>query len=221
MVSWRPGKLFRDRSEAGRVLAAKLAALPLRDPVVLALPRGGVVVGAEIAQALAAPLDLLLVRKLGVPDQPELAMGAVGEGEEALVLNPDVVRLAGVSDRELAEAVARERAELARRREVYLSGRARVPLEGRSAIVVDDGIATGATMRAGLAVLRAAGPNEIVVAVPVAPPETARALAGEADHVVVAHLSSLPLGIGGHYEDFHQLEDEEVTAILDRFAGLR
>lgn len=221
MLSWRPGRPFRDRREAGKVLAAKLAALPLRDPVVLALPRGGVVVGAEIAEALCAPLDLLLVRKLGVPDQPELAMGAVGEGEEALVLNPDVIRLAGVSEREIAEAVARERAEIVRRREAYLAGRARVPVSGRSAIVVDDGIATGATMRAGLAVLRRAAPHEIVVAVPVAPPDTVRVLEGEADRVVVAQVSSLPFGIGGHYDDFHQLADEEVVAILDRFAPPR
>ncbi len=221
MVSWRPGRPFRDRREAGKVLAAKLAALALHDPVVLALPRGGVVVAAEIAEALAAPLDLLLVRKLGVPDQPELAMGAVGEGEEALVFNHDVIRLAGVTEREIAEAVVRERAEIARRREAYLAGRARSAVSGRSAIVVDDGVATGATMRAGLAVLRRAGPREIIVAVPVAPPETVRTLEGEADRVVVAQVSSLPFGIGGHYEDFHQLEDEEVTSILDRFAPPR
>ncbi len=221
MVSWRPGRPFRDRREAGKVLAAKLAALALHDPVVLALPRGGVVVAAEIAEALAAPLDLLLVRKLGVPDQPELAMGAVGEGEEALVLNDEVIRLAGVTEREIAEAVARERAEIARRREVYLAGRARSPVSGRSAIAVDDGVATGATMRAGLALLRRAGPREIIVAVPVAPPETVRVLQGEADRVVVAQVSSLPFGIGGHYEDFHQLADEEVTSILDRFAPPR
>ncbi|MDW8443669.1 MAG: phosphoribosyltransferase family protein [Acetobacteraceae bacterium] len=158
MGGWRAGRPFRDRAEAGRVLAGRLSGLPLRDPVVLALPRGGVVVGAEIAEALHAPLDLLLVRKLGVPDQPELAMGAVGEGEEAIVLNPEVIRLAGVGEGEIAEAVARERGEIARRREAYLAGRARVPVTGRSAIVVDDGIATGATMRAGLAVLRRALP---------------------------------------------------------------
>ncbi len=221
MVSWRPGRPFRDRREAGKVLAAKLAALALHDPVVLALPRGGVVVAAEIAEALAAPLDLLLVRKLGVPDQPELAMGAVGEGEQALVLNHDVIRHAGVTEEEIAEAVARERAEIARRREVYLAGRARSPVSGRSAIAVDDGVATGATMRAGLALLRRAGPREIIVAVPVAPPETVRVLQGEADRVVVAQVSSLPFGIGGHYEDFHQLADEEVTSILDRFAPPR
>ena len=221
MGRWRAGQRFRDRAEAGRVLADQLSALPLHDPVVLALPRGGVVVGAEIAKALGAPLDLLLVRKLGVPDQPELAMGAVGEGEEALVFNHDVIRLAGVTEREIAEAVVRERAEIARRREAYLAGRARSPVSGRSAIVVDDGVATGATMRAGLAVLRRAGPREIIVAVPVAPPETVRTLEGEADRVVVAQVSSLPFGIGGHYEDFHQLEDEEVTSILDRFAPPR
>lgn len=221
MGRWRAGQRFRDRAEAGRVLADRLSALPLHDPVVLALPRGGVVVGAEIAKALRAPLDLLLVRKLGVPDQPELAMGAVGEGEEALVFNHDVIRLAGVTEREIAEAVMRERAEIARRREAYLAGRARSPVSGRSAIVVDDGVATGATMRAGLAVLRRAGPREIIVAVPVAPPETVRTLEGEADRVVVAQVSSLPFGIGGHYEDFHQLEDEEVTSILDRFAPPR
>lgn len=209
---------FADRAEAGRILADRLAGVPLRDPVVLALPRGGVPVGAAIARRLGAPLDLLLVRKLGVPDQPELAMGAVGEGEGALVLNREIVRLAGVGEREIADAVAAERAEIARRRQRYLAGRRPVPLAGRSVIVVDDGVATGATMRAGLAMLRGEAPHEIIVAVPVAPAETVRLLEGEADRVIVALVSPLPFGIGGHYGDFHQLEDGEVTATLDRFA---
>lgn len=206
---------FPDRAEAGRRLAERLAALDLARPVVLALPRGGVAVAAPIAARLAAPLDLLLVRKIGAPMQPELAMGAVCNGPEPIVVtNPDVVALAGVTEREFAEMARQALAEIARRRARYCAGRPPREVAGCTAIVVDDGIATGATMRAGLKALRRRGPAAIVLAVPVAPPEALAELRGEADRIVCLRESHLPFGIGGHYEDFHQLADDEVIRLL-------
>jgi predicted phosphoribosyltransferase len=207
--------LFSNRAEAGCLLAERLARLGPAHPVVLALPRGGVAVAFEIARRLAAPLDLLLVRKIGAPQQPELAIGAVCNGEEPiLVVNDDIVALSGATAEDLAEGKRRGLAEIARRRALYGGGRAPAEVAGRTAIVVDDGIATGATMRAGLKALRRRGPRAIVLAVPVAPPEALAALRGEADRIVCLRESHLPFGIGGHYEDFHQLEDDEVIALL-------
>lgn len=212
--------LFADRAEAGRLLADRLVALALPQPVVLALPRGGVAVGAEIARRLGAPLDLLLVRKIGAPLQPELAIGAVCNGDSpVLVVNDDVVALVGATERDLAEGERRGLAEIARRRARYLGGRSPVPVAGRTAIVVDDGIATGATVRAGLIALKRRGPAAVVVAVPVAAPEALALIGAEADRVVCLRESRLPFGIGGHYEDFHQMEDEEVIALLRAAEG--
>jgi putative phosphoribosyl transferase len=215
MIAPRLPVLFPSRAEAGRLLADRLAALGLARPVVLALPRGGVAVGAEIARRLGAPLDLLLVRKIGAPQQPELAIGAVCNGEAPiLVVNEGILALTGATEQDLAEGERRGLAEIARRRALYCSERAPVDVAGRTAIVVDDGIATGATMRAGLIALRRRRPREIVLAVPVAPPEAIALLRPEAERIVCLRESHLPFGIGGHYEEFHQLEDDEVIALL-------
>lgn len=207
--------LFRSRAEAGQLLADRLAALTLHRPVVLALPRGGVAVAFEIARSLGAPLDLLLVRKIGVPMQPELAMGAVCDGEPpVLVINQEIAALTGATEQDLAEGERRGLAEIARRRALYCDDRPLVDVAGRTAIVVDDGIATGATVRASLMALRRRKAQEIVLAVPVAPPEVIATLRNETDRIVCLRESHLPFGIGGHYEDFHQLEDDEVIALL-------
>ncbi|MCX7889433.1 MAG: phosphoribosyltransferase family protein [Rhodobacteraceae bacterium] len=209
--------MFRDRAEAGRRLAGALAPLALRDPVVLALPRGGVPVAAEIAARLKAPLDLILVRKLGVPGQEELAAGAVAEG--AVVFNPGVLAALGRTEADFAAAVAARRAEIERRRALFLGGRAPADVAGRTAIVVDDGIATGATARAALACLRARGAAAVVLAVPVAAPDSLEALAPLADRIVCLERPADFRAVGLHYADFTQVGDEEVIAILDRFAG--
>jgi predicted phosphoribosyltransferase len=176
---------FLDRMDAGRRLAARLARYKDQHPVVLALPRGGVPVAAEVAAALEAPLDLILVRKIGVPWQPELAMGAVVDGGAPLVVrNENVVRMSGTSDREFRAVCDRELAEIDRRRERYLGGRPRIDVEGRTAIVVDDGIATGATTKAALRATRMLGPKKLILAVPVAPAEIAEEMRGEADEVI-------------------------------------
>lgn len=206
---------YATRARAGRALAKSLSRLRGSDPVVLGLPRGGVPVAYEVARALGAPLDIVLVRKLGVPWQPELAMGAIGEGE-AEVLNDDVVRLAQVS-RQAVEAVrAKEHRELARRAEVLRGGHPRTPLSGRTVILVDDGMATGATAAVACRVARAAGAERIVVAVPVASPEAVARLRVTADDVVCPYVPANLGGVGGAYSDFHQLDDQEVTALLAR-----
>jgi putative phosphoribosyl transferase len=205
---------FANRAEAGRRLAERVVHLRGADPVVLGLPRGGVVVAFEIAQALAAPLDVIVVRKLGVPFRPELAMGAVGEGG-VRVLNPDVLRAAGITDGELARVEQAARAELSRRVERLRRGRARVPLTGRTAVIVDDGIATGATARAGCQVARAQGAARVVLAVPVAPARAVAEFNGIADEVVCLELPVWLASIGQWYADFTQIPDERVTALLE------
>lgn len=209
--------IFANRSEAGRELADALASLRNRDPVVLALPRGGVPVGFEIARALGAPLDVVLVRKIGAPGQPELAAGAVVDGERVeIVRNEDVVRMLGLSDAWIERAAAREVEEIERRRRLYLGEREPVPVAGRTAIVVDDGIATGATMRAALRAVRRQRPRHLVLAVPLAPAETVEALRGEVDEVVCLAMPE-PFGaIGYFYDDFRQTDDEEVRDLLAR-----
>lgn len=211
---------FADRAEAGRRLAARLAALGLERPVVYALPRGGVAVAAEIARALHAPLDLVLVRKLGAPGQPELALGAVvdGEGTAETVLNPELIAATGADEAYLAAVRAAELAEIERRRRLYLAGRARPDPRGRAAIVVDDGLATGATARAALRALRRRGPARLLLAVPVAPEETLAALRAEGEEVLCLETPRFFHGVGAHYRDFHQLEDAEVIRLLDAAA---
>jgi putative phosphoribosyl transferase len=209
--------MFRDRTDAGKKLASRLTALGLADPVVLALPRGGVPVAAEIARALRAPLDLIIVRKLGAPGEPELAVGALVDGDPPdVVFNADVVQACGLGEAELSRLVARERVEMERRRQVY--GQVRpCPVAGKTAIVVDDGVATGATVRAAIRALKRRLPREIVVAVPVAPPDTAAELAAEANRLVCLDRPARFLALGFHYRDFPQLTDEEVINILGQF----
>ena len=207
---------FIDREDAGRRLAERLVALRLPAPiVVLALPRGGVPVGVPIARALHAPLDLLLVRKIGVPWQRELALAAVVDGDPPdLVIDDEVQRQTGVGRPYIDAELPGELREIARRRSAYLRGRAPLPLAGRTAIVVDDGIATGTTMRAALKALRRRAPAQLVLAVPLAPRDTLDALTREVDRVVCLE-QPWPFGaIGAHYRDFHQVGDSEVLAAL-------
>ncbi|HEX5042063.1 MAG TPA: phosphoribosyltransferase family protein [Candidatus Polarisedimenticolaceae bacterium] len=211
--------LFPDRVEAGRRLGAELAHLRGKPVVVLGLPRGGVPVAFEVARALHAPLDVIVVRKLGVPFQPELGMGAIGEGGVRIV-DDETVRLAHVSPDQLAQVEARERAELERRARSFREGRRRVPLQGKTAIVVDDGVAMGSTARVACAVARAQGAERVVVAVPVAPPDWVKRLAGSADACVCLETPSPFFSIGQFYDDFSQTSDQEVTACLEKAAGL-
>ena len=187
--------LFADRIDAGHRLAERLGHLRDADPVVLALPRGGVPVAYQVAEALDAPLDVIVVRKLGVPFQPELGMGAIGE-DGVRIVNPEVVRAARVTDDEIAAVERRERAELERRARRFRGDRPRVPLEGRTAIVVDDGIATGSTARAACQVARAHGAARVVLAVPVAPPGWTDRLGDDADDLVCIETPELFWAIG-------------------------
>jgi predicted phosphoribosyltransferase len=209
---------FENRSDAGRRLALALTQYRAAHPVVLALPRGGVVVAAEIALALEAPFDLLLVRKLGVPSQRELAMGAVADGG-ALVRNEDVLAATGVTAAEFAEVERRERVELERRRRTYLGDRPPVALAGRTVVLVDDGVATGATTRVALRAVRARGAARLVLAVPVAPADTLADLRPEADEIVCLERHVDFAAIGEFYRDFQQVGDEEVVRILERMAS--
>jgi len=209
---------FANRSEAGRKLAAALARYANRGAVVLALPRGGVPVAREVAAALGATLDLVLVRKIGVPMQPELAMGAVVDGPRPLtVRNDDVIALAGVSQDEFDRVRDQEIAEIARRRQAYLGTRPHPDVAGRIAIIIDDGIATGATMRAALRAVRARKPEKLVLAVPVAPTDTLAELGDEADEIVCLEDHRAFGAIGYFYADFSQVSDREVTDILAEF----
>jgi putative phosphoribosyl transferase len=210
---------FLDRSDAGRQLARALAGYRDQQPVVLALPRGGVPVAAEVAAALDAPLDLILVRKLGVPAEPELAMGAVVDGAAPIVVrNEDVIRITDVGEAEFNATRDAELAEIERRRLRYLGDRERAEVAGRTAIVIDDGIATGATIRAALRATRMRKPEKLVVAVPVAPPDSLEALRGEADDLVCVEQHDLLGAIGAYYADFQQVSDREVIETLKRFA---
>jgi putative phosphoribosyl transferase len=206
---------FADRSEAGRMLARALGHKHLADPVVLALPRGGVPVAAEIARRLKAPLDIVLVRKIGVPYQRELAAAAVVDGGEAeIVTNDDVMAQAGLARADVERLAGQELAEIERRRQAYLPGRKRVPLDGRTVILVDDGIATGASVRAALVALRRRRPRALVLAVPVAPADTIAALRSEVDDVVCLKMPEPFVAIGLYYRDFHQLSDGDVVRAL-------
>ncbi len=210
-------RLFANRAEAASELAQRLVAMNLAPPiVVLALPRGGVPIAAEVARALHAGLDLVLVRKIGVPWQRELAVAAVVDGETPeIVIDDEVQGFAGV-DRDYIETQALvELKEIERRRRVYLRGRAPLPLAGATAVVVDDGIATGTTVRAALKALRRRQPARLVLAVPVAPHDTVQALRGEVDDLVCLAEPEPFHAIGLHYVDFHQVSDDEVLAALD------
>ncbi|MEV8585767.1 phosphoribosyltransferase family protein [Streptomyces sp. NPDC051180] len=211
---------FSDRTDAGRQLAGRLDHLKGQDVVVLGLPRGGVPVAAQVAEALGAPLDICLVRKLGVPRQPELAMGALGEGG-VRVLNERVLRDAGVDDRGLAAVEEEEHALLDERARRYRGSRGSLSLRGRTVVVVDDGLATGATALAACRVVRARGAARIVLAVPVAPRGWTARLGGEADETVSVHEPEVFYAIGPFYRDFTQTADAEVIACLDRNRAAR
>lgn len=209
---------FKDRADAGRKLAKALAKYKKQQPVILALPRGGVPVAAEVAAVLDAPIDLMLVRKIGVPFQPELAMGAVVDGAAPIIVrNEDVISLAEIDEAKFKAVCDSELAEIERRRQRYLGSRERVEVSGRTAIVIDDGIATGATTRAALRATRARNPNKLVLAVPVAPTDSLAALRAEADDVVCLEDHEFFGAIGAYYADFSQVSDQEVINILKRF----
>ncbi len=211
-------KLFRDRADAGQQLAKKLTAYANRpDVLVLALPRGGVPVAYEAARALGAPLDVFLVRKLGVPGHEELAMGAIATGG-VQVLNRSLVHALGIPDEMVEAVVAREQRELERRERAYRDGRPTPDVRGRTVILVDDGLATGSTMRAAAAALRQQQAARIVVAVPVAPAETCEEFKAEVDEVVCAVTPEPFYAVGLWYEDFSQTTDEEVHDLLARAA---
>ena len=206
---------FRDRVDAGRTLAAELQRYADDPDVrVLALPRGGVPVGYEVARALHAPLDVFIVRKLGLPWHEELAMGAIASGG-IVVLDEDLVRRAGVSGDELASVIASERRELERRERRYRGDRAPPDITGRTVILVDDGLATGASMRAAVAAVRQERPRRVVVAVPIASPETCEAFRREVDEAVCARTPERFEAVGLWYDDFRQTEDAEVHDLLE------
>ncbi len=211
---------FTDRRQAGHTLAKALEALQTAerafpDPVVIALPRGGVPVGLEVARALKAPLDLVLVRKIGAPEHPELAAAAVVDGSEAgLVVNRDVIATTGMSEAQLMAARDVQLAEIERRRDLYLAGRERVAIDGRDVIVVDDGVATGATTRAALVALQGRRPKSLTLAVPVGPRDVLSRLEREVDRIVCLLTPSPFVAIGLYYDDFAQIQDREVARLL-------
>ena len=209
---------FKNRSDAGRKLARALASYKEQQPVILALPRGGVPVAVEVAAALNAPLDLILVRKIGVPFQPELAMGAVVEGgAPIMVRNEDVIELAHIDESTFKAICDSELTEIERRRQRYLGSRQRADISGHTAIVIDDGIATGATTRAALRATRMRNPKRLILAVPVAPTSAVAELRSEADDLICLEDHELFGAIGLYYADFSQVSDETVIDILKRF----
>jgi len=208
---------FSNRTEAGRKLAKALAFYKEQHPVILALPRGGAPVAAEIAAALEAPLDLVLVRKIGVPFQPELAMGAVIDGQEPLVVrNEQVIRMAEINQSEFDAIRDRELEEIERRRKLYLGNRPHPELKGQTVIIVDDGIATGATIRVALRAIRMRKPRKLILAVPVAPTQSLDELRTEADEIVCLEDYDDFGAIGLYYSDFRQISDAEVIKLLEQ-----
>ena len=207
---------FPDRTEAGKALAEELARKHYHNPVVLALPRGGVPVGIEIVRKLHVPMDLVMVRKIGVPMQPELAAAAIVNGDDPqIVINESIAAQAGLSRGEIDRLAQKQLEEIKRRRQAYLKDRPSVPVEGRTAIVVDDGIATGATMRASLKAVRRRKPSKLVLAVPVAAPDSLAEMQADVDDVVCLLKPAMLYAIGAHYIDFGQTRDEEVIQLMD------
>lgn len=210
--------MFNDRKQAGEELAERLAGMQIKDPVVLALPRGGVPVAREIARRLSAPLDLISVRKIGAPSQPELAIGAVVDGDPPIiVMNDELVSAIGFSRAELDAITDIKISELQQRRRLYMGGRQPLPLKDRTAIVVDDGIATGASLEAALAGLKHRQPVRIILAVPVAPVSTLRKFQLLVDDVVCLETPEPFHAVGLHYRMFQQVSDQEVISTLSEF----
>lgn len=205
--------IFHDRRDAGRRLAAALEHVPGENCVVAALVRGGVPVGAEVAAALGAPLEVLVVRKVGAPTNPEFGIGAVGE-DGHVIANPRAVAMTGVSEERFSDLARREMEEVQRRVERYRGGRPRVPFDGKTVVVVDDGLATGVSARAGVELSRRLGAAEVILAVPVGAPETVRSLMDVADEVVCLEQPADFRAVGTWYADFAQVTDEEVLASL-------
>jgi putative phosphoribosyl transferase len=211
---------YEDRSSAGRALGAELQKLGLKRPVVFALPRGGVPVAYEVAKTLKAPLDLVLVRKIGAPWQQELAIGSVADGDAPdIVFNDDILRSLGISHAQVETAAKNELREIERRRELYLKGRAPIALEGREAVLVDDGIATGATLKVAVRAVRRRSPSRVIVAAPVGAPDSVAELRRLADDVVCLSTPEGFYAIGVYYDDFHQLTDSEVAGLLATAPG--
>lgn len=210
--------MFLDRVDAGRKLASQIATMKLSQPIVFALPRGGVPVGAEVARVLGAPLDVLVVRKIGVPFQPELALGAIADGERPVVAcNEDVLAASGVSAAEFEQLAEAQRAEIARRKLLYGGVHAAKAVAGRDVVLVDDGLATGATAKVAIAALRHDKPARIILAVPVASPETLLEMHNLVEAVVCLETPRWFTGVGAYYGDFRQVADEEVIATLASF----
>jgi putative phosphoribosyl transferase len=209
--------IFTDRQHAGQQIASRLLHCKGEDPLVLAVPRGGVAIGVEVAKILGAPLDLVLVRKIGVPFQPELAAGAVVDGEHTeTVWNRDILRELELSEDSFKDEVAQQLREIERRRKAYLCDRPRPRIAGRTVIIVDDGIATGATIRAALIGVRRSGPKRLVLAVPVAPPDAIESLRKDVDELICLEVSERLGAIGQFYIEFAQLEDADVIELLHR-----
>jgi putative phosphoribosyl transferase len=209
-------KFFKNRQQAGQLLAEEVARHGYADPVVLGLPRGGIPVAAEVAAKLKAPLDVILVRKIGAPMQPELAIGAVVDGgAPEIVRNEDLIRELGLTEDDFREEAQRQLKIIEARRKLWVAGRPRVPVKDKTAIIVDDGIATGATVRASLHALKRQGPKRTVVATPVAPFQAVEALRGEADDVICLETPEYFGAIGFFYLDFSQVSDAEVSSLLD------
>ena len=208
--------MFKDRKQAGKRLAEALLKYKAEEPIILAIPRGGVPVAYEVALALDAPLDIIVVRKLGAPGQPELGIGAVVDGDHPQgVLNEEIMAELAVSQNYLDREVARQLAEIRRRQEAYRGGRPSEKVEGRTVVVIDDGIATGGSMRAALRGVRRNNPKRLVMAVPVAPQETIDSLRPEVDDLVCLDTPEFFAAIGEFYDDFRQTSDKEVTDLLD------
>lgn len=213
-------KIFKDRKQAGQLLAEEVARHGYADPVVFGLPRGGVPVAAEVAAKLKAPLDVILVRKIGAPMQPELAVGAVVDGDAPeIVRNEELIRELGLSEDHVREEAQRQLAIIEARRKLWVAGRPRVPVQDKTAIIVDDGIATGATVRASLHALKRQGSKRTVVATPVAPLQAVEALREEADDVICLETPEYFGAIGFFYRDFSQVSDAEVSRLLNSMSA--
>ncbi len=210
--------MFKNREQAGRELARHLQRLHYSNPIVLGIPRGGVVIAAAAARELGIEFDIVLVRKLRAPFQPEMALGAISESGE-IVLSEEAAAILRVSEDYMEQEIARQQLEISRRREYYRSVRRKAPLEGRSVIVADDGIATGSTVIAAAQVVRSANPKETIIAVPVGTPERLEKVGRFCDRVICPHPDPGLMSVGQYYEDFRQVSDEEVLELLGESGG--